>query len=413
MTTHMAMLELRVDAKGMVEISGLTHGEDEAKRLARDLGLGAYEPLNIMSTIIRSGPYDVAALAAIKNKAAEKSMRLVEVASLEELHPKQPPVVTAKGIALPPASTMAVLHEHTLGPTTKQKLYLPFLFLGVLAVVVGIGAVVRDHMSKSYDRKASLGDVLALAGRPTSGGNALAGLINPDDSRYASVEVTSWPFWLGKSAVVETYYVRIPGLRERSIEEMVKGDKGAQPVVLKFDTGRRDGATYRVDALDRGNLPTPNNDLDVTIIPLVLAAEPAISEEGGEGAYKDASGVRSDQEKDIRALGRFSVQAFVIRRGTGFVLRAENFSVAVSGSVSPGFAAILNDLAVSEEAVNAARDGKLGAEQRIELNRRKATWFLEMGDLAGPGGGAAGDEIGAVRIDGVGLRKIYVRNVEA
>ena len=109
-----------------------------------------------------------------------------------------------------------------------------------------------------------------MADQPAAGGNALVGLINPDDSRYASVEVTSWPFWLGKSAIVDTYYIRMPGLRERSIEEMVKGDKGALPVVLKFDTGRHDGTTYRVDALDRGNLPTPNKDLDVMIVPLSI-----------------------------------------------------------------------------------------------------------------------------------------------
>ncbi len=413
MTTHVATLELRVDAKGMVEVSGLTHGEDEAKKLARDLGLGAYEPLNMMSTIIRSGPYGAEALAAIKSKAAERHMRLVEVASLEELHPKHPPVSAGKGSVLPPASTMEVLHEHTLGPTAKQKLYLPFLFLGILAVVVGIGAVVRDHASKSYDRKTSLGDVLALAARPASGGNALAGLINPDDSRYASVEVTSWPFWLGKSAIVETYYIRIPGLRERSIEEMVKGDKGAQPVVLMFDAGRHDGTTYRIDAMERGNLPTPNKDLDVTIVPLVLAAEPQISQEGGEGMYKDASGVRPEQEKEIRALGGFSVQGFVIKKDTGYVLRAENFSAVVGGQVSPGLEAILNDLLVPEDAVNALVGEKLNVEQRIELNRRKATWFLRMEEVYAPARGAGGREIGVARIDGVGLRKTYVRNVPA
>ena len=118
----------------------------------------------------------------------------------------------------------------------------------------------------------------------------------------------------------------MPGLRERSIEEMVKGDKGALPVVLKFDTGRHDGTTYRVDALDRGNLPTPNKDLDVMIVPLSIGTEPPISEAGGEGVYKDASGVRPDQEKDIRALGKFAVQAFAVKKDTGFVLHAGNFS---------------------------------------------------------------------------------------
>ena len=300
MTTHATMLELRVDARGMVEISGLTHGEDEAKKLARDLGLGAYEPLNIMSTIIRSGPYDADTLAAIKNKAAERPMRLVEVASLEELHPKHPPVIAGKGDALAPASTMAVLHEHSLGPTAKQKLYLPFVFLAILAVLVAIGSVVRDHVSKSYDRKASLGDILALAARPAAGGNALAGLINPDDSRYASVVVTSWPFWLGKIAVVDAYYIQMPGLREPSIEEMVKGDKGAQPVVFKFDTGRHEGNVYRVDALERGGLPTPNKDLDVTIIPLALAPEPPVSQEGERGSTWTGAGLGRIRRRSFR-----------------------------------------------------------------------------------------------------------------
>jgi len=79
----------------------------------------------------------------------------------------------------------------------------------------------------------------------------------------------------------------------------------------------------------------------VTIVPLVLAAEPRISQEGGEGIYKDASGVRPDQEKEIRALGGFSVQGFVIKKDAGYVLRAENFSVAIGGQVSPGVEAIL------------------------------------------------------------------------
>ena len=103
----------------------------------------------------------------------------------------------------------------------------------------------------------------------------------------------------------------------------------------------------------------------------------------------------------------------MIKKDAGFVLRAENFSVAVGGTVSPGVEAIMNDLQVTEEAVNALENGKFNAEQRIEVNRRKVTWFLEMVEPYARARGAAGGEIGAVRIDGVGLRKVYARNVPA
>ena len=85
----------------------------------------------------------------------------------------------------------------------------------------------------------------------------------------------------------------------------------------------------------------------------------------------------------------------------------------VNGPVSPGIEALLGDLLVTEDALKALADGKYTAEQRLELNRRKATWFLEMGEVRAPTRGAAADEIGTVRIDGLGLRKVYVRNVEA
>ena len=120
MTTHVAALELRVDARGLVEIAGLTHGEDQAKKLTGELGLEAYEPLNIMSTIIRSGPHGPEALAGIKAKAAERGMRIVEVASLEDLHPKQPAPAAGTKDGLSPTSTMAVLHEHTICPTRNH-----------------------------------------------------------------------------------------------------------------------------------------------------------------------------------------------------------------------------------------------------------------------------------------------------
>jgi len=196
-----------------------------------------------MSTIIRSGPYGAEALAAIKNKAAERQMRLVEVASLEELHPKHPPVSEGKGSARPPASTMAVLHEHTLGPTAKQKLYLPFLFLGILAVVIGIGAVVRDHASKSYDRKASLGtsspwphalraEAMRSPGSSTrrlalclGGGHELALLAREERHRRDLLHPDS------RTA-------------ERTIEDMVKGTR-APAGSAQFDTGRRNGTEYR------------------------------------------------------------------------------------------------------------------------------------------------------------------------
>ncbi len=413
MTTHVAALELRVDARGLVEIAGLTHGEDQAKKLTGELGLEAYEPLNIMSTIIRSGPHGPEALAGIKAKAAERGMRIVEVASLEDLHPKQPALAAGTKDGLSPTSTMAVLHEHTIGPTRKQKMFLPFLFLGILVVLGGLIAIIRDHATRDYGRKGSLAEIVALAGAPPKGGNALAAIFNPDDSRFASVEITSWPFWLGKGAVVESYYMRIPGLRERSIEEMVKGDKGAQPVVLQFDLSRREGTTYRVDAIERGNLPTPNKDLEVTILPVLPAAEPGITLEGGPGIYRDASGVRPDQERELAGLGSFAVQAFVVQRDGGYALRAENFTVAVRGETVSGLLAIMEDLTVTDAAVDALLEGKLNAEQRIELNRRKTTWFLALDEVYPAARRPGPREIGAARIDGVGLRKLYLRNAAA
>ena len=91
------------------------------------------------------GPYGAEELTAIKNKAAERPMRVVEVAP-RGLHPR--PCWRGKGAPFP-ASTMAVLHEHSLGPTGKQKVYLPLVVLGILAVCGRDRRGSRDHVSKS------------------------------------------------------------------------------------------------------------------------------------------------------------------------------------------------------------------------------------------------------------------------
>ena len=92
-TTPAHTLEIRVDRKGAVEVGGLARGEIEADRLAEELGLGAFEPVNFLYTAIRTPPLAPEALAAMRERAGELGYPLVEVEDLGA-HPGVPPATT-------------------------------------------------------------------------------------------------------------------------------------------------------------------------------------------------------------------------------------------------------------------------------------------------------------------------------
>ncbi len=400
-------VEVRIDSKGLVELAGMGRGETEARKLIQDLGIKGYHAVNFMHSVVRSDPMTAGEVAAVREKAAAAGLTVKDVADMEALHAKAASPAAGGGAGPGAGSTISALHEHSLTPSRKQKVVLPFVFLGVLAVLAAVVGVARDHMTRSYSQQASLAQVVARAGNPPPAAGGLAALVNPDDSRYVAVNVVSWPHWIGRNAIVENYYLRVPGLRQASIEDLVKGDRGAAPLTLRFDLSRTEGTRYHLDSILRDVQESGNDDLDVDVIPLALGASPPMTQERDGSGYLDASGFRADRGATWRGVERVALHAFVVRDGEGFRLRAENVAVALDpASLAPGPRALLEDLVVPEDQVQALAEGKLKAQDRLDLNRQRMTWYLRLQPAASP----TGLVIGKASVDGVELRKLYVKN---
>jgi len=416
MTTHTHVLEIRVDRKGTVEISGLSRGENEAVHLADELGFTSYEPVNFLYTAIRIPPLDPEALSVLREKAATLGYHLIDVEDLGAAHPA-PPRPGGPGIpAMEEASTISVLHEHALTPSRKMKLVLPLVFAGVLVVLIGIGGAIRDHLTKSYVRVADFDQVIERAARPPVRQGFLGGLLNPDDSRYASVTVVAWPHWEGKSAVVGGSYIRVPGLRERSLEDLVKGDRGAAALTFQLDLSRTVGNRYHVDRILRDAQATPDVDLDMEIFPITTGAAPPVTITAGGSGYFDGAGLSYDRDNSFKGVKDVAVKGFVVKGADGYRLQTGTYAMAVATPKAPAVAALLEDLAADPAVVEAALAGKLPTDQKLALNHKRVVWFGSMGETfpwseAGkPARRQLTREIGVMNLDGVQLGKLYLRN---
>ena len=297
-----------------------------------------------------------------------------------------------------------------------MKLILPLVFAGVLAVLVAVGGVIRDHLNRGYGAVSDFGAVMERAAHPTASQRAVGKLLNPDDSRYVSVTVVGWPHWEGKSALVDHAYIRIPELRENSIEDLVKGDRGAAALTFQLDLARTEGHRYHVDRILRDAQATPDVDLDMDILPVDSGSVPPITASAGGSGYMDGSGFRYDRDNTFKGVGRVAVSAFVVKADGGYQLRGEGFALALNSPGDPALAALIEDLAVDPATLDYAAAGKLPTGRKLALNRRRATWFGSLGDIfpwtesGKPGRRQITHEIGTLGLDGVQLGKLYVKN---
>jgi hypothetical protein len=295
-------------------------------------------------------------------------------------------------------STVAYLHQRSMGVTAKEKILLPFVFLFVGALLVVVGLVVRDHVSRGYTPVASLKAVVARAEKPPPQPGALSGLINPDDSRFVRVSFRNWQFWAGKGAIVQDHYIRIPDLTAPSIEALVKGAKGgAAAIALELDVGSREGHRYRLDRILRGGMPTLETNLVMEIYPLRFGTRPAISTTGVDASYLQSDGFVYDREQTWKGVSRFAATGMLQQRENGFRIQCSRFSVALGADVEPGLTAFMSDMA--------------GTRLSEDL-----TFFLELEEVfpwkadGEPGRRQETGEIGSARVKGVLVGKLFILN---
>lgn len=295
-------------------------------------------------------------------------------------------------------STVAYLHKRSMGVSTKEKVFLPFVFLAAVAVLVAAGMVIRDHVSRGYAPVASIKDVVARAETPPSAAGGLSRLINPDDSRYVMVVVRGWQFWAGKGAIVQDHYVRIPDLSAPSIEALVKGEKGgAASMTFQFDVGERDGPRYKLDRILRGGMPTQEADLVMEIYPLRFGTRPAVSTSGVDNSYVQSDGFVYDRDQTWKGVSKFSATGLLQQREGGFWIQSQRFNVALEADLTPGLKAFMNDLAGTKTSEN-------------------LTFFLDLKEVfpwkadGKPGRRQETGEIGAAKLDGVLVGKLFILN---
>jgi len=295
------------------------------------------------------------------------------------------------------ASTVSVLHQHSHGVSTKEKVYLPFLFLGIGAVIVAVAMVVWDHAKHSYTRVPDLENVVLMAAKPPAKSGGIGALLNPDDSQYVAFQIRGWQFWSGKGGIAKNHYLRIPQLQAETIEQLVKGGRaGAASLVFQVDLGTRDGNAFQVDKILRGGMPTIEPPVMMELYPLDATGRPAIGS-SGEGVYVEAVGIRYETEGTFKNIGRFAALGLLQKGERGLWLQSREFNVAISDEMDPGLAAFLGDI----------------AGNRVTENM---TFFLELQETfpwtedGKPGRRQSEGEIGIARLAGVLVGKHYFAN---
>jgi hypothetical protein len=295
-------------------------------------------------------------------------------------------------------STVAVLHQHSMGVSTKEKIFLPFLFLGIGILIVAAALVVRDHMSRSYTTVPSMAKVVELAATPPPETGALAGFVNPDDSRFVQVPVRAWQFWSGNGAVVQDHYIRLSDFEAESVERLVKGSKGgAATLAFQFDLGRTEGDVYKVDKVFRGGMETRELDRTMEIYPLTITNRPGVSSGGTDDTYVQSHGIDHKRENTFKNLDKIAVVGLLQQQDGEYRIHTKQFNVALDMTFSPGFAAMVEDLV-----------GKKVTENM--------TWYLRLeekfdwGTKSKPGRRQSAGEIGRAKLDGVLIGKVYIAN---
>ena len=168
-------------------------------------------------------------------------------------------------------------------------------------------------------------------------------------------------------------------------------------MAFQFDLGRTEGNVYKLDKIFRGGMETNELDRTMEIYPLSIPSRPAVSSEGTDGTYAQAHKIDHKRESTFKDLDKVAVIGLLQQQDGEYRIHTKEFNVALDATFSPGFAALVQDLA-----------GKKVTENM--------TWFLQLeekfdwGTKSKPGRRQSAGEIGRAKIDGVLIGKVYIAN---
>jgi len=407
-------LNLFLDREGTLLIEHLSRGHLEAVELEQDLRLPPLMPLSIMWSAVRVENLDEMARARVRAAAEERGWDLTEVDKLEPPPDPRPEPAAAEESG-PGSSTVDALHSHTLAPSAREKVVVPLILLGALAVLAGIGYVVWDHTNHDYRRARSVSDLLVLATHPTASQGVMASLLEPDDSRFVSLDVTGWQAWVGDAAVTDNTLMRVPTL-DMTMEGLVKGDRGSARMVFQFDLSRTDGHTLIAERIVRGGITLPYRDTPVAFLPVPVGELPKVSSTGDGESYAADGDIRHDQEATFQGKTRIAAGGFLEEGDGGVRLVNRNYRVALGPVAGPALAEVIQELKLTPEesrVMEAYIQGKgkfnLPSGKRIQAFITLERTF-DWGKASAPGRRQSAREIGSARVDGIQVAQVYVKN---
>jgi hypothetical protein len=294
-------------------------------------------------------------------------------------------------------STIAVLHQHSLSPSLREKIVAPFIVLVVGAILLGAAWIVRDHVHQDYRKVGGVKDVLILASRTAPASGGIGALVNPSDDQYVSFATRGWQFWEGKSGMTEDHYLRLPDLQAASLEQLVKGERGAASLLFRIDLGKSEGSRFQVASIDRGGMESGEPPQVIEIYAMKLGQAPLVASLPREGAYVDGKDIAFDRTKTFNSLQRVMVTGRLERSGEDLRIAGDTYKVVLSPEMDPGLRAILEDVLFYKP------------QARIKM-------FVDVEEIypweveGEPARRQTEKEIGRAHLQGVQLGKVFVVN---
>jgi len=294
-------------------------------------------------------------------------------------------------------SVVSVIHQHSVTPPLREKILAPILILGVLAVLGGVAWVVRDHMHQEYRRVGGVKDVLVLAANTPPKPSGLGALVNPPDDQYVSFETRGWQFWEGKMGMTQDHYLRLPDMQSPTLEQLVKGDRGAASLRFRIDLSRSEGNRFQVTSIERGGMMSPEPPQVIEIYPMNLGQAPLIASLPREGAYVEGKNIAYDRTQTFDSLPHIVVTGRLERSGDEIRVASDTYKVVLSPEMDPGLWAILQDVITY----------KPQAKLKVFVDMEEIYPWAEGGE---PARRQTEHEIGTARLQGVQLGKVFVEN---
>jgi hypothetical protein len=391
-----------LDARGALEIEGLTQGSTEAHRLQEALGIGELKPLDFLCSAVRADGLDDGARNRVRSYAREQGWVVEEREDLGD--PPKPKIESG-----PHESTVDVIHMHTLQPTRREKLVIPLMVLAVAVVLAGVGMVVYDHMNHQYTPVRGPAGALAAARNlpgPTTG---LAGFFNPDDKGYVSVRIRSWQAWAGTAAITDGHLLYFEALPV-SVEDLVKGTRGSASIVLQMDLRAEEPPRFHVDTIVRAGMATEYGNMRVEIYPMEAGTAP---DAGGQAdsPYRSDNRLSSEDRFPLGGTSHLVAVGYLERADDGFLLQARGYNLALGGSGDTAFARILDGLTMTEEEAGGLAEA-FRPKSKLSLPSGKLVAVYAEIETAYPPDHPARAEgtIGIAAIRGVRLARAYIPN---